>query len=132
MVTKRSISLSESSANFIIATTQKSGSEPKWSSAINSALEQYKMLLVYSMPNLTEAQWKGFIDVYRKVSNPAHDFPPLATYYVRNNTLLETIELSPVEQMSVAYFCQIYSLNDWKGFDDFESIKEEIINKLSS
>jgi len=128
---KRSISLSDSSVNFITATTKRGDDDPKWSSAINSALEQYKMLLVYSMPELTEKEWRGFIEAYRKSNNPAHEFPPRIEYYIKNNVMLEDIKLTPIEQMAVAYFCQIYWINDWEGYENFYEIKRNIISRLS-
>lgn len=130
MSVKKSVFLTDLTAQWIEATTAGSPDSPAWSSAINATVEQLRYLLGQSLPDLTQEEWSALLNVYTGCHMPGHGLPArIASDIMDDAGALELSELTEerqtlvrkmhalnqTEQLAVLYFIQLFWSVDRNG-----------------
>lgn len=132
MGVKKSVFLSDSAVNWAEVTTATLGENPKWSEAINAAIDQLRSLIKSAMPDLTQDEWVIIANTYTGCYMPAHRNPVKIASDVMDNLgvidinkldvetrgLVEKLyNMSQLEQMAVMYVVQVFLNGDSDVFD---------------
>ena len=152
MATKKSVFLSDYTANWIETTTKKTLNEkdlegPKWSEAINATFEQFRFLLRESLPDLSMDEWQIILNVYAGTYFPAHGVPARIASDIMDNIgevdianvdnlmpeyaalIRKTHVMSQLEQLAILYFVQIFWSNVWP-MKEWDQIVSDIKSKF--
>lgn len=132
MAIKKSVFLSEQTANWITETTDK-GEGPKWSESINATFEQFRFLMKINLPELSEDEWEIILNAYEDCHFPAHGIPARIAQHIMEDqgaisldtlkllkpnhaTLVEKVHtMSQTEQFAILYFVQLFWSKQWPG-----------------
>jgi broad specificity polyphosphatase/5'/3'-nucleotidase SurE len=150
MAVKKSVFLSDRTANFIKLTTCKEGFDiaPKWSESINATTDQFRYLLKINVPELSIYEWTSIFNVYNGCMNRAHSVPVRVASDMmdyRGAIDLEQVEkddpdyaalvrkvyaMTQVEQIAITYVAQWATQWELREDDDWLTVVGMIVEKL--